>query len=84
MSTGSDTVHAFSNGSEFTDWLDGNCVRCAKEDTCPLRTALTEAYWDSGQVDRVLAESHGWDGARAPRRCTQFSALAEPREKADE
>lgn len=59
-------VRPFSNGTEFTDWLEGNCERCKKGagysgewPTCPIEDALTYAMFDDGTIDDAIADRIG-------------------------
>jgi hypothetical protein len=69
----SDPIRPFYCGSQFADWEDHSCARCASsgqdyaEDggeyhwgTCEMEDALTEACIGSGSVEKGLAERHGF------------------------
>lgn len=56
----------FSNGSEYIDWLAGNCDLCTKGydheaqvTRCDLEEALSLACVDDGKVPRAVAERIG-------------------------
>ena len=63
-----ETRSAFSNGTQYADWLDSNCLRCKKydyanpEQSCEIDNAISMAAMSDGQVpleifDRMGAKS---------------------------
>jgi hypothetical protein len=56
----------FLCGSQFLDWQNRNCCRCAKWDMeqvdkgrCAIDYALLEAYFDDGSVSDEIAKRMG-------------------------
>ena len=67
MSENSQRYHPFSNGTQFLDWEDRNCCRCAlyhdgpiDEAPCELDRALGDAQMDDGTVSREVADGLGF------------------------
>ena len=66
----SDRYSPFSNGSEWMDWQDNNCCRCAKIDwsdpenpkgDCEITNALADAQWGDGTVSPEIGRRLGCD-----------------------
>ena len=54
--------YAFSNGTQYTDWMDRNCIQCKKfdidkvsEENCKIDFELCQAYCGSGTVPEEIA-----------------------------
>ena len=63
-----DRVRPFSQGTQYLDWQEGNCCRCAKYNTeggevvhpvCELDEALMVAMFDDGTISREIADRLG-------------------------
>lgn len=75
-----DVVHVFSNGTEYMDWSDRNCGRCAKgyddeahDWRCPLEKAIGEAMFDADAgMDRELALRAGLASWPRKEQCPEF------------
>jgi hypothetical protein len=67
MTTG---IRPFSNGTEYSEWIDRNCENCVHVDwdhpdepeaDCPLLVGLSMADWSDGTIDWALAYAVGLD-----------------------
>lgn len=72
-------VSPFSNGTEFSQWVETNCDRCTRaydEDAeiylCPIQEALDMASLDDGTVDADVARRMGFGGGLHVRRCREI------------
>jgi hypothetical protein len=66
--TKEDRVHPFSNGSQFCDWEERNCLRCAKQIgekairyKCVLQKAMHSAYWNDGTISKQEGDRIGFN-----------------------
>ena len=77
-------VHIFSNGSQYGDWKESNCVRCKKssyhdpEDDgtkfpldCDIESALMLAYVGDGMVTEEIRQRSGCEPGHYSWRCTE-------------
>ncbi len=62
-----DKIYAFSNGTQYTSWMDRNCISCQKwcyESTarskCDIDKALADAYCSDGSIAESIAHRMGW------------------------
>lgn len=66
----------FSNGSQYMDWCERNCLRCSRHTDapgrmhdvkCDIERALSNAFWDDGSIADDIAERMGALDSRPPR-----------------
>ena len=66
-------IRPFSSGSEWADWVAGNCERCTRSTVrqaepettgCLLEKALVSAYYTDGEVTAYVAETIGRGSVR--------------------
>lgn len=81
MSDSTETVHVFSNGTQFMDWDEANCCRCTKGGrwdreerptrpiTCEIQRAIGDAMFSDGTFAPEMAERLGYSGANRERYC---------------
>lgn len=79
----------FSNGSQFMDWQERNCCRCAKysfafaeprteESICQIELALHNSAWGTGQVTHEIARRMGFtDPLAYTWQCGEFELMPE-------
>jgi hypothetical protein len=69
----SERIRIFSNGTEFSCWLENNCgddcaLACTDwedgEPICDLETALMDAYCSDGTISQEIATRLGWTPER--------------------
>ena len=64
----------FSSGTQCADWVDRNCIQCAKgckegeSPTCPIDVALNDSFWGDGQVSEDIARRMGFLDHNPPAR----------------
>lgn len=61
-----DKIYAFSNGTQYTSWMDRNCVSCQKwcyesaaRSKCDIDKALADAYCSDGSISKEIAHRMG-------------------------
>lgn len=59
----SEPIRPFSNGSEYTSWLQRNCYRCPKQNACDLEYALSSACVLDGTITPQIASRLGYSDA---------------------
>jgi len=57
-------IRPFSNGSQYADWTERNCVRCGKWDPdkagdCEIDLALGLGYLGDGLISAEIADRMG-------------------------
>ncbi len=76
MIGGMDVIKPFSNGTQYLDWQESNCVRCkkfnpdeAKPELCNIDFELANAYLGNGSVSNKIAKRMGYDPDKYVWRC---------------
>lgn len=67
-----DRVYPFHCGSQFADWQDRNCQRCAKYNP--------DTYTGDCDLDEALFEAQMGDGSMAPEMATRLGYTDETRD----
>jgi len=58
-----DQISPFSNGTEYLDWEQANCVTCRKcfaEPMCQIMEAIATAALTTGSVSTEMGTRMGW------------------------